>query len=213
MKQLPKNKRALFDLAIAGPLAGLVVAIPVLIFGLSHSSLSTITGAAGGFLEGNSLLYLLAKFSVFGKLLPASPNLSGLPLLYHWVSYFFTGLPIPVGSLDVMINPVAWAGWCGLLVTFLNLIPAGQLDGGHVIYTVFGKRVNFILPVILVATVVLGFFWSGWWLWAFLILFMGRSHAEPLDQITQLNPFRKVQAALMLVIFLLVLMPVPLVLF
>ena len=213
MKQLPRNKRALFDLAIAGPLSGLVVAIPVLLFGLSRSTLSNITVTPGGFLEGNSLLYLLAKFAIFGKLLPAASNLSGLPLLYHWISYFFTGLPVPVGSLDVMIDQVAWAGWAGLLVTFLNLLPAGQLDGGHLIYTVFGKRVNVILPVILVVTVALGFFWSGWWLWAFLILFMGRSHAEPLDQITQLDPSRKALAMLMLVIFLLVLMPVPMVIF
>jgi membrane-associated protease RseP (regulator of RpoE activity) len=213
MKQLPKNKRALFDLAIAGPLAGLVVAIPILLFGLSQSNLTTVTAVPGSWSEGNSLLYLLAKFVVFGKLLPASPNLSGVPLLLHWISYFFIGQPSPVGSLDVMINQVAWAAWAGLLVTFLNLIPAGQLDGGHVIFTVFGKRVNLILPVILVATVLLGFFWSGWWLWAFLIFLLGRSHAEPLDQITQLGSSRKALAVLMLVIFLLVLMPVPQVIF
>ncbi len=211
MKQLPKNKRALFDLAVAGPLAGLVVAIPVLLYGLSQSTLSTVTAVPGFVSEGNSLLYLAAKFVIFGKLLPAVPNLSGMPLLLHWIGYFFTGQPSPIGSLDVMINQVAWAAWAGLLVTFLNLIPAGQLDGGHVIFTVFGKRVNVILPVILVATVLLGFFWNGWWLWAFLIFLLGRSHAEPLDQITQLDPSRKALAVMMLVIFLLVLMPVPLV--
>ena len=70
-----------------------------------------------------------------------------------------------------------------------------------------------IVPVILVATVLLGFFWSGWWLWAFLIFLLGRSHAEPLDQITQLDPPRKALAVLMLVIFLLVLTPVPFVTF
>jgi Zn-dependent protease len=213
LKQLPKNKRALFDLAIAGPLAGLVVAIPLLLFGLSRSSLSIVNAVPGGLAEGNSLLYLLAKFVVFGKLLPEVPGLTGLPLLTHWISYFFVGQPSPVGSLDVMINPVAWAAWAGLLVTFLNLIPAGQLDGGHVIYAVFGKRVKFIVPVILVVTILLGFFWSGWWLWAFLIFFLGRVHAEPLDQITQLDASRKALAVLMLVIFLLVLMPVPLLTF
>jgi membrane-associated protease RseP (regulator of RpoE activity) len=209
MKSIPRNKRALFDLAVAGPLAGLVVAIPVLLLGLSQSSLGTVTASPGSFAEGNSLLYLLAKFVVFGKLLPASGNLTGLSLLFHWISYFFIGSPSPVGSTDVFINQVAWAGWVGLLVTFLNLIPAGQLDGGHVIYAVFGKRVNRIVPVILVFTVLLGFFWSGWWLWAFLIFLLGRSHAEPLDQITQLGPRRKALAVLMLVIFLLALMPVP----
>ena len=213
MKSIPKNKRSLFDLAVAGPLAGLVVAIPVLLLGLSQSSLGIVTAIQGGGAEGNSLLYLLAKFVVFGKLLPAPVNLSGLPLLYHWLSYFFIGQPSPVGSTDVFINQVAWAGWVGLLVTFLNLIPAGQLDGGHIIYTVFGKRVNRILPVILVITVLLGFLWSGWWLWAFLIFLLGRSHAEPLDQITQLDPRRKALAALMVVIFLLVLAPIPFIYF
>ncbi len=180
---------------------------------MSQSSLGTVTAVQGGFAEGNSLLYLLAKFVVFGKLLPAPLNLSGLPLLYHWISYFFIGQPSPVGSTDVFINQVAWAAWVGLLVTFLNLIPAGQLDGGHVIYAVFGKRVNRILPVILVATVLLGFLWSGWWLWAFLIFLLGRSHAEPLDQITQLDSRRKALAVLMLVIFLLVLAPIPFITF
>jgi len=213
MKSIPKNKRALFDLAVAGPLAGLVVAIPVLLYGLSQSSLAIVPATQGGGAEGNSLLYLLAKFIVFGKLLPAPPNLSGLPLLYHWISYFFVGQPSPVGSTDVFINQVAWAAWVGLLVTFLNLIPAGQLDGGHIIYAVFGKRANRILPFILVATVLLGFLWSGWWLWAFLIFLLGRSHAEPLDQITQLDPNRKALAVLMLVIFLVTLAPIPFIIY
>jgi Zn-dependent protease len=209
MKAIPRNTRALFDMAIAGPLAGLVVAIPILLLGLSQSSLTMVTKLPGSFAEGNSLFYLLSKFLVFGKLLPDPGNLAGLPLLLHWISYFFAGRPSPVGSTDVLINQVAWAGWVGLLVSFLNLIPAGQLDGGHIIYTVFGKRVNRILPVILVLTFLLGFFWNGWWLWAFLIFFLGRFHAEPLDQITQLDSRRKALALLMLVIFLFILMPVP----
>jgi Zn-dependent protease len=209
LKSIPKNKRALFDLAAAGPLAGLMVAIPVLLIGLSQSTLGTVTAAPGSMAEGNSLLYLLAKFVVFGKLLPAPANLSGVPLLYHWISYFFLGQPSPVGSTDVFIGQVAWAAWVGLLVTFLNLIPAGQLDGGHIIYAIFGKKVNRILPVILVATVLLGFLWSGWWLWAVLIFLLGRSHAEPLDQITQLDSSRKALAVLMLIIFLVTLAPIP----
>jgi membrane-associated protease RseP (regulator of RpoE activity) len=237
LKQLPKNKRALFDLAVAGPLAGLVVAIPVLILGLALSPVTTTrntyyTRAANtpdacsntanigdtyscpddNLLEGNSLLYLGLKYIVKGKLLPSPVSYDGSPLAY-WIRYLLTGHPIPVGGQDVGLHPVAWAGWAGLLVTFLNLIPAGQLDGGHVIYAVFGKRVNHILPVILVVTVLLGFFWNGWWLWAFLIFLLGRSHAEPLDQITPLDPSRKALAVLMLVIFLLILMPVPLMTF
>jgi len=213
MKERPRNKRILLDIGIAGPLAGMVVAIPVLLYGLSRSTLSIITAVPGSFVEGNSLLYLLAKFVVFGKLLPAPPNLSGLPLLLHWISYFFVGKPLPVGSLDVMIDQVAWAGWAGILVTSLNLIPAGQLDGGHVLYALFDKRVNRVLPIILIALLGLGFFWSGWWLWAALIFFLGRTHAEPLDQITELDPARKRLAVLALILFILVLTPIPLTLF
>jgi membrane-associated protease RseP (regulator of RpoE activity) len=238
LKSLPRNKRALFDLAVAGPLAGLVVAIPVLILGLALSPVSTTentlyTKTAGSpdvcansasvgqtytcpddnLLEGNSLLYLGLKYLVKGQLLPSPTSYNGSPLLY-WIRYLFTGHPIPVGGQDVMVNPVAWAGWAGLLVTFLNLIPAGQLDGGHVLYAVFGRNARKVFPVILFATLILGFFWAGWWVWSFLLFFLvGRTHAEPLDQITPLGSRRKALAVVMLVIFLLVLMPVPFVAF
>ncbi len=230
MKERPRNKRILFDIGIAGPLSGLVVTIPVLILGLSLSKVQTIQttfikqpGGADACpnnaqvgqeytcqneMEGSSLLYLGLKYLVKGKLLPA-PASYPLPPVLYWIRYFFTGTPNPVGGLDVMLHPVALAGWAGLLVTFLNLIPAGQLDGGHVLFSVFGKRINIILPFLLVATLLLGFFWPGWWLWAFLIFLLGRGHAETLDQITQLDPARKALAGLMLVVFVLVLTPVP----
>jgi len=113
--------------------------------------------------------------------------------------------------LDVLIHPVAWAGWAGLLVTALNLIPAGQLDGGHVMYVLLGKRARLLWPVILMALVALGFAWSGWWLWAGIIFFLGRIYAEPLDQVTRLDPKRRAVALAGLVIFFLVFTPVPLV--
>jgi membrane-associated protease RseP (regulator of RpoE activity) len=237
LKQLPKNKRALFDLGIAGPLAGLVVAIPVLILGLALSKVEplentyyvnhgngtvcTTTARIGdsytctddNMLEGNSLLYLGLKFLVKGQLLPAPKSYSILPFLY-WLRFFFTGHPIPIGGLDVMIHPVAMAGWAGILVTFLNLIPAGQLDGGHILYSVFGKRARVIFPFILGSLAILGLFWSGWWIWAGMIFFLvGRRYAEPLDEITELDSPRKAIAVLMLIVFILVLTPVPFSLF
>jgi membrane-associated protease RseP (regulator of RpoE activity) len=237
MKERPRNKRILLDIGIAGPLAGLVVAIPVLILGLALSKTDTIqntyyTKQAGvgdvcpntarlgqtyscsgdDLLEGNSILYLGLKYLTHGELLPA-PVQYDLPPLLYWIRNIFTGSPIPVGGKDVMLHPVAWAGWAGILVTFLNLVPAGQLDGGHTLYALFGKRVNRVLPIILVALVALGIFWSGWWLWAAIIFFLGRAHAEPLDQITELDAPRKALAVLVLVIFILVLTPVPFTLF
>jgi membrane-associated protease RseP (regulator of RpoE activity) len=120
------------------------------------------------------------------------------------------GQPVPLGGTDVLLNEVAWAGWAGLLVTGLNLIPAGQLDGGHALYVLIGRRARQVLPFVIVALVGLGFLWSGWFLYAALIFFMGRVHAEPLDQITELDPKRKALAVLVLIIFVLIFTPVPL---
>lgn len=215
MREIPRNKRDLLDIGIAGPLAGLIVAIPVLFIGLSLSSLDTIAwpgSGTGSYLEGNSILYLLAKYLVFGQLLPAPQSYGSLPPLLYWLLYFFTGSPAPYGGTDVFIHPVALAGWAGLLVTALNLIPAGQLDGGHVLYTLFGNRLRKTLPFIIGALGVMGIFWSVWWLWAVILLIFGRVHAEPLDQITELDPRRKALAWLTIVIFLLTFSPVPMIL-
>ncbi|MFH1184439.1 MAG: site-2 protease family protein [Chloroflexota bacterium] len=210
----PKNKRVLFDIGVAGPLAGLVVAIPVLLLGLSLSRLDVIQAVDGMVqMEGNSLLYLAAKYLTFGRLLPAPADFGGASPFTYWLGYFFTGRPIPLGATDVFIHPVAFAGWAGLLVTALNLIPAGTLDGGHVIYSLFGDKARRAYPIILLALFGLGLFWNGWWIWAMLLLWLGRVHAEPLDQVTPLDPPRLAVAALMLVIFFLTFSPVPFAIF
>ncbi|MFO7586002.1 MAG: site-2 protease family protein [Anaerolineales bacterium] len=211
MRELPKNKRTLFDIGIAGPLSGLVVAIPVLFIGLALSSTSIIHPSEGGFMEGNSLLYLLAKYIIFGQLLPMPLDYGNWPPALYWIAYFFTSNPIPYGGLDVMIHPVALAGWAGLLVTGLNLIPAGQLDGGHILYALFGKNARRLLPLVLFVLAIMGIAWPGWWLWAGLLFFLGRAHPETLDEITQLDPRRRKLALLMAVIFVLVFTPVPMV--
>ncbi|HMN59809.1 MAG TPA: site-2 protease family protein [Anaerolinea sp.] len=218
MKEQPKNRRILLDIGLAGPLSGLVVTVVVLVIGLSLSDVSTLPAAAsatpGVMMEGNSLLYLLLKFLRFGQLLPHPASYGGVAPALYWLRYFFTGTPFPFGGLDVTIHPVAWAGWGGMLITSLNLIPAGQLDGGHVLYVLLGrKRAARLLPVILALLIGLGFFWNGWWLWAALIFFFGRLYAEPLDEITPLDPARKALAVGAIILFLLVFIPVPLVAF
>jgi membrane-associated protease RseP (regulator of RpoE activity) len=214
LKEPPRNKRILLDIGIAGPLAGLIVAIPVLLIGLSLSEVSRIPGILGAgqafSLEGNSILYLLAKFFIHGQWLPTPASYGDVSPIIYWLRYVFTGLPSPIGGMDVMLHPIAWAGWAGLLVTALNLIPAGQLDGGHVLYALFGKNSRFVLPFILGGLAILGFFWQGWWLWVFLILFLGSSHAQPLDQITKLDTGRVALAVFGLIVFVLVFVPVPL---
>lgn len=214
LKAPPKNKRILHDIGLAGPLAGLVVAIPVLLVGLALSPVEmidpVIPQGSAFILEGNSVFYLFAKYVIHGQLLPAPQSYEGLSPLLYWVRYIFTGHPLPLGGQDVMMHPMAWAGWAGLLVTALNLIPAGQLDGGHALYVLFGSKARRLLPVILISLTLLGMVWSGWWLWVALIFFLGQRHAEPLDQITRLDSRRKAIAILSLLIFLLIFTPIPL---
>jgi membrane-associated protease RseP (regulator of RpoE activity) len=211
LKEPPKNRRILLDIGIAGPLAGLVVAIPFLIYGLIHSPLEQLPTQLSLLpgLEGNSILYLLLKFITKGLLLPHPATYGSVNPIFYWISYFFTGRPLPAGGMDVALNPIAWAGWVGLLVTSLNLIPAGQLDGGHIMYVLLGKRTSTLLPFILVSLVLLSFFYQGWLLWAFLILLLGRFHAEPLDEITPLDPKRRLLAIFGIIVFILVFIPIP----
>jgi len=184
------NRRALFDVGAAGPLAGLVFTLPLLFYGLATSDLGTI--APGQSFEGNSLLYLLIKFAVFGRVLPG-------------------------GGQDVYLNQVAWAGWVGLFVTGLNLIPVGQLDGGHVAYALFGPRARgffwpaiFGLALITLFSYVRGLLVVTWVLWIFLLLFFGRIHARPLEDVSALDPWRRALAVFTLALFFLVFVPFPL---
>jgi membrane-associated protease RseP (regulator of RpoE activity) len=216
LKSLPKNRRHLLDIGLAGPLAGFVVAVPVLLVGVYLSKVLPLPAGASSagqmMMEGNSLLYLAAKYVIKGQLLPAPVSYGGVSPLLYWVRYFFSGAPIPFGGQDIIIHPLAWAGWAGLLVTALNLLPAGQLDGGHLVYVLFGRNVSRAWPIIVFILVGMGFVWSGWWIWAALVFFLGRSHAEPMDEITPLDGGRRLLAILGLVIFVLTFTPVPLIL-
>ncbi|MBN2257184.1 MAG: site-2 protease family protein [Anaerolineaceae bacterium] len=218
IQEPPKNRRVMFDISVAGPIAGLVFAIPILIFGLTQSQLDqipqTVSQGLSFTIEGNSILYLLAKKLVFNQWLPIPVDFGGLPPLIYWLKYFFTGQPLPLGGIDVMISPIVWAGWAGLLVTCLNLIPAGQLDGGHILATLVGnQRMQRLLPIIILCLGVLGLVWSGWWLWAFLLLMFGRIQAETLDEITPLDSRRRWMGMAVFIIFVLVFSPVPLITF
>jgi len=210
----PRNRRVLLDVGMAGPLAGLAVAIPLVLIGLRLSHVEPLPATAGAFanltLEGNSIFYLAAKFLARGELLPAPASYGGTPLLLYWARYLLLGVPAPVGGRDVMLHPVAWAGWAGLLVTALNLIPAGQFDGGHAVYVLLGKQARRLLPLLIAALFLLGFVWSGWWIWVALVLLLGRTYAQPLDDVTPLDRRRRWVAVLGLVLFVLLFMPVPL---
>ncbi len=115
MRNVTSDRKKLIDIGAAGPLAGLAVAIPVIWYGLAHSPVGPLV--AGGQQEGNSILYSLLKLGVKGAWLPNSQQ-------------------------DVFLHPTAWAGWAGLLVTMINLLPVGQLDGGHIATAYFGNNYN-----------------------------------------------------------------------
>lgn len=183
MRTMPPDRRALFDIGAAGPWAGFVVAVPAVVIGLYLSEIRPLGPTEGGLLLGDSLLFSALTHLVLG---------------------------VDSSQVTVLLHPVALAGWFGLLVTSLNLLPVGQLDGGHVAYAVFGRYHHWISRGVFTFVVVMGIGgWPGWLVWAFLLLFLGLRHPRPFDPYTPLDRRRMIAAALTFVIFVLTFMPVP----
>ncbi len=209
-----ERRNALADIGASGPLAGLIVAIPVLAYGIHLSPVKTISkGGEVTALEGSSLLYFAIKLAVKKAILPG-------------------------GGKDVVLHPVAWAGWVGLLVTMINLMPIGQLDGGHVAFAYFGDgygRVSDLLhrglPVLAVTAstyAVLelyakapsfafaargnwqaGLSWLIWW--GLLQLIRRASGGRPHPPVGEepLSRGRRLLCLGMIVVFFLILVPIP----
>lgn len=184
LREPMRNRRQLFDVGVAGPLAGLFFAIPILFIGLATSNVETIPTDIDTMREGNSLFYAAAKYTIFGQLLPD-------------------------GNEDVFINQLAQAGWTGLFITALNLIPLGQLDGGHVLYSLFGNRARKLYWPMLGLFAILAMINSAWILWTVLLFFFGRMHAKPLEDITPLDSRRRLIGYLALIILVLTFTPNP----
>jgi membrane-associated protease RseP (regulator of RpoE activity) len=204
LKEPVPDRRKLFDIGVAGPLAGLVLAVPLLFLGLSTSPVMVPPPMEGAVLEGNSLLYYYAKIWILGQ-----------------------PLPDPVSGLDVMMNRVTFAAWIGLLVTALNLLPLGQLDGGHTVFALFGRRARLINWATMGGMLLLGIAgleavqaefpalinigWTGWFFWLVLINVLGGPfHPPALDDVTELDDKRRWVGYAVIVIFLLIFVPVPL---
>lgn len=212
MEKPIEDRNSLFDVGAAGPIAGLVVAIPLLVIGLSMSHVGPSHPDAGTTIEGNSILYALIKLAMFGQWLPG-------------------------GGVDVQLHPMAFAAWVGFLITAINLIPIGQLDGGHIAKALFGERhealsarLNIALPVLgLVQGAVMlviardaGADWSDtlsyaqsgavpWLFWGGLLYWMrqraGAYHPPVGD--APLTPGRRRAAIAMLILCALLFIPVP----
>ena len=190
MERSVKEPKALIDIGLGGPLAGLAVAIPALLLGLSLSEIEPLELLRGGLFEGNSLLYLGLKWLALG--------------------------PIPKGH-DVSLHPMAFAGWMGLLVTSLNLFPVGQLDGGHIAYALLGPSkgrylARAVFGGLIGLAIGLVFFEAQfmWVIWAGLIAFIGVEH-PPLgpDAARPLDRTRKGLGYLSLALFGLTFTPIP----
>lgn len=189
MKSTAENKKVLFDVGVAGPLAGLIIAIPALIIGLKYSQIiPTIeTGSmhAGTNVGSSILLAFIAKITLGRDLLTGH---------------------------TIIFSPLAFAGWLGLLVTALNLLPIGQLDGGHIAHALFGrKNANIIGMVALFSLVLLGVFvWSGLLTWAIIVYFLaGTKSAPPLNDLSNLNSPRVLLGSIIFIILFLILIPIP----
>jgi membrane-associated protease RseP (regulator of RpoE activity) len=176
------SRRALFDIGVAGPLAGFVVAVIVLVIGLSLSTVVERTATRG--------LQL------------------GEPLLIQFMAWVVIGSIPP--ETDVVLHPIGFAAWFGLFVTSLNLIPIGQLDGGHVAYALLGRRQRTLALVFVPILLVLGFVgWPGWLLWAVMAGLFGIGHPPVLDPHVPLGRNRTIVGWIALVVFVVTFVPVP----
>ena len=174
-KALPPNKDALFDIGFTGPVAGFIIAAIVTLIGIQLSTY-----------------------------VPTDPDASHLsvPLLFQFIVMLFP--PSGVGEM-IQLHPVAFAGWVGMIVTMLNLVPSGMFDGGHVARSVLGDRAHQIISYAGIALLVI----IGWWTMAILALFFSSAkHPGPLDDVSNLTISRKIGAILLVVVFILSVVPI-----
>jgi membrane-associated protease RseP (regulator of RpoE activity) len=182
-----RTKHQLFDVGVAGPLAGFIALLPFLLYGVAHSEPVTLEQVAADSEPVLILGWNLALSLLVGLIHGDLPAAAGLDL-----------------------HPFALAGWVGMLATALNLIPLGQLDGGHILYAAVGARQRRLVLPLWAALGLAGVLWPGWLIWCLVTLFLGLFHPPVYDEATVLSPRRRILALVTLAIFLLCFMPVPL---
>ncbi len=183
MKSPIVTRRALIDIGASGPIAGFVISLIATVFGLVLSEIVPVSQTGGALNLGDSILFSFLSGMILGA--------------------------IPSGS-DILLNPVAFAGWIGLFVTSINLIPIGQLDGGHIAYALMGERHIRLSMSLILIMILLGLLsWEGWFVWAALLLILGLRHPPILYWEVPLDRKRKVIGWFALVIFILTFIPVP----
>jgi membrane-associated protease RseP (regulator of RpoE activity) len=183
MKSPIITRKALIDIGASGPIAGFVVSVIACIIGLSMSEVVPLSQVEGALSLGDSILFSFLSRVIKGVM----PE-----------------------NHDVFLHPIAFAGWIGLFITSLNLIPIGQLDGGHIAFAILGERHRY-LSIFLVGTLgIFGiFFWEGWALWALLMLILGIKHPPIIYWEVPLDPARRLVGILALIIFIITFIPSP----
>ena len=179
------QKKQLFDIGVSGPLAGFCLALPALIYGLSLSK-------------------------VVPHLAPREDVLYfGEPLLLKLLSnLLFRNVP---AEKDLFLHPLAIAGWVGILVTALNLLPIGQLDGGHISYAFLGRKAKPLSRLLMIVFFIMSvFFWAGWLVWGLAILLLGLKHPRVVNESERLSLSRRVLGIVVVAIFILSFIPDPL---
>lgn len=184
MKSPIITRKALVDIGASGPMVGFVISVAASVIGLSQSEVVSVTGQEQYALSlGDSLLFL------------------GLSKLL---------LNVPPEGYDVLLHPIAFAGWIGLFVTSLNLLPIGQLDGGHIAYALLGGIQATVSTGLVFVLAVMGlFYWGGWTLWALLMVILGLRHPPVQRWERPLDPKRKLLGGLSLVVFVITFTPQP----
>ncbi|MFQ5597444.1 MAG: site-2 protease family protein [Nitrospiria bacterium] len=177
------RKYALLDIGAAGPIAGFVVSVVAVIIGLESSQIVKVT-------DFNALYRL------------------GDPLMFTFIEVLLGKVP-PAGH-DIALNSIAFAGWIGFFITAMNLLPVGQLDGGHIIYALFGKKARFVSVGTILTLLYLGTVgWKGWFVWALMCALMGVKHPPVQDEAMPLDFKHRLISAVSVVIFVLTFMPNP----
>jgi membrane-associated protease RseP (regulator of RpoE activity) len=183
MKPPIPDRRSLIDIGASGPIGGFIIAVIATIIGLNWSEIKPSGEIQEGIVFGSSIL-----FSLISKIV----------------------LNVDPETVDVILHPVAFAGWIGLLVTSLNLLPIGQLDGGHIVYALFGEKHGIIAKITIPILIVMGIvFWRGWIIWAVLMIIIGYRHPPVVYPDIQLDKKRIYIGWASLVIFILTFTPMP----
>ena len=183
IKQRIPNRMVLMEIGAAGPIMGFVVALPMLILGLYLSSVTPSIGM-GSINFGSSLIL-------------------------NFCSQLVLGVDPSSSDINIHLHPIAFAGWIGMLITALNLMPVGQLDGGHIIYAIAPGKHSAIGKIFFAGLFPLGYFWPGWFFWAAMIALMGFKTAPLKEDVEKLKLTHIVLGSISMVIFVLTFIPIP----